>query len=282
MTNCYSWFERHGCAAARLLVLAAIFALLTALGLSTANADEPLRIAFMIGEDEYNMKETLPAFAKSYLDPLGIECTFIQADEQKPNSFPGLEKIDTADLLFVAVRRRPLPKDDMARIHKFLDSGKPLVGIRTACHAFASRGGQAKKNESQAELVEWPNFDVQVLGGHYTGHFTNREGTDVTVLPEAKNHPIFSGVTNASFHSGGTLYKCGELDDKTVTLLNGTTTDQGKSVTQPVAWTHQYGKSRVFFTSLGHPDDFKLPAFNHLLVNAICWAADREPAKSER
>jgi type 1 glutamine amidotransferase len=281
MTICCS-FARRRCASVRFRLLAVIVVLSNTAGISTGRADEPLRVAFVIGEDEYNMKESLPAFAKNYLEPVGAKCTFIQADEQKPNQFPGLEKIDDADLLFVAVRRRPLPKDDMARIHKFLDSGKPLVAVRTACHAFASRGGQAKKNDKPNELVEWPDFDVQALGGHYTGHFTNRDGTEITVLPEAKNHPILSGIGDLSFHSGGTLYKCGDLNGKTVTLLNGTTSDQGKSITQPVAWTHQYGKSRVFFTSLGHPDDFKLPAFNRLLVNAIYWAAAREPAKSDR
>ena len=40
-----------------------------------------------------------------------------------------------------------------------------------------------------------------------------------------------------------------------------------------MAWTNQYGKSRVFYTSLGHEDDFKLPAFNRMLVNALYWAA---------
>jgi type 1 glutamine amidotransferase len=282
MTTFCSRFERRGCESARFLLLTVIVVLSITLNISIGRADEPLRVAFVIGEDEYNMKVTLPAFAKNYLEPLGVKCMFIHADEQKPNLFPGLEKIDDADLLFVAVRRRPLPKDDMARIHKFLDSGMPLVGIRTACHAFANRGGQAKKNDNSNDLAEWPDFDVQALGGHYAGHFNNRDGTEVTVLPEAKSHPILSGISDPSFHSGGTLYKCGDLDGKTVTLLNGTTSDQGKSITQPVAWTHQYGKSRVFFTSLGHPDDFKLPAFNRLLVNAVYWAAAREPAKFDR
>jgi type 1 glutamine amidotransferase len=275
-------------------LLCALAILLTANCLIAADAAiKPLRVAFMVGEDEYNAKETLPAFAEKYLKPLGVESVMIQSDPQKPNSFPELAKIDDADVLVAFVRRRPLPKDDLARIHKFLDAGKPLVGIRTACHAFAGRGGATKQNASAkkngdtkktgdaVELAEWPNFDVEVLGGHYTGHFANREGTDVTVLPDARSHPILSGIDETSFHSSGTLYKCGDLDDKTVTLMNGTTSDQGKPITEPVAWAHLYGKSRVFFTSLGHADDFKLPAFNHLLVNAIFWSANQRPPKFE-
>jgi type 1 glutamine amidotransferase len=31
------------------------------------------------------------------------------------------------------------------------------------------------------------------------------------------------------------------------------------------------GKSRVFYTSLGHVDDFKNPQFVRLLGNAVLW-----------
>jgi type 1 glutamine amidotransferase len=40
---------------------------------------------------------------------------------------------------------------------------------------------------------------------------------------------------------------------------------------EPVAWTNMYGKSRVFYTSLGHPDDFKNEHFRKLLINAAFW-----------
>ena len=36
------------------------------------------------------------------------------------------------------------------------------------------------------------------------------------------------------------------------------------------------GKSRVFYTSLGHPDDFKSDAFQTLLVNGILWALKKK------
>ena len=44
---------------------------------------------------------------------------------------------------------------------------------------------------------------------------------------------------------------------------------------EPVAWTRQYGQSRVFFTSLGHPGDFQSPAFCTLLINALHWAMEK-------
>ncbi|MCP5519905.1 MAG: ThuA domain-containing protein, partial [Verrucomicrobiales bacterium] len=43
---------------------------------------------------------------------------------------------------------------------------------------------------------------------------------------------------------------------------------------EPVAWTRLYGpkQARVFYTSLGHPDDFKEAGFRRLLLNGVLWA----------
>ena len=45
---------------------------------------------------------------------------------------------------------------------------------------------------------------------------------------------------------------------------------------EPVAWTNLAGpkQARVFFTSLGHIDDFQNPAFRKLLVNGLFWALE--------
>ncbi|NOR66364.1 MAG: nicotinamidase, partial [Woeseiaceae bacterium] len=59
------------------------------------------------------------------------------------------------------------------------------------------------------------------------------------------------------------------LGKSTRQLLIGTIPDKGS---EPVAWTNKYGKSRVFYTSLGHPDDFKNEHFRTLLINAVFWA----------
>jgi putative membrane-bound dehydrogenase-like protein len=233
---------------------------------------KPPHVAFLIGEDEYKTWETLPEFAKRELEPLGIKSTIINADPKDLNHFPGIEKIADADVLFLSVRRRPMPKDELDVVRKFLKSGKPLVGIRTASHAFAARPG----TKPPKGLDQWEDFDTAVLGGHYLGHYKNKEGTDVSIASHAQEHPIMAGIRQSSYHSGGTLYKFEKVKGGSV-LMNGVTVDEGQPITCPVAWTNTYGKSRVFYTSLGHEDDFKLPAFNRMLVNAIYWTAKQDP-----
>ena len=129
--------------------------------------DDRPRAVFLIGEDEYKTETTLPAFARKELEPLGVRCTFVIADPKTPHDFQGLEALNDADLLVLSVRRRAPTAEQMAIIRKYIESGKPLVGIRTACHAFDARG------KAPAGHAEWKTFDPDVLGGHYTGHHAN-------------------------------------------------------------------------------------------------------------
>jgi putative heme-binding domain-containing protein len=256
----------------RCVAVAAFAIVVFGLGRGSAVAAGP-RVAFVIGEDEYQTEKTLPEFARRELEPLGVQCTFIHADPKNPNHFPGIEAIDRADVLFLSVRRRPLPPAELAHVRDFLKAGKPLVAIRTSSHAFSLRPG-AKVPEG---LAQWPTFDLDVLGGKYENHYRNSGGTDVAFASHAQTHPILAGLRQASFHAGGSLYKSVDLKKSTHILMNGMTLDAGKPVTHPVAWTNQYGKSRVFYTSLGHVDDFKQPGFTQMLVNAVFWAAGKEP-----
>ena len=48
--------------------------------------------------------------------------------------------------------------------------------------------------------------------------------------------------------------------------------DKKDAVDNPVAWTwrNKFG-GKVFMTTLGHPEDFKVAAVQRLIINAIHW-----------
>jgi type 1 glutamine amidotransferase len=248
-------------------------AILVIVGLPlTSAAQRTSHIVFMIGEDEYHTWETLPEFAKRELEPKGYRVTIVQQDAQDKNNFPGLvDALRSADLLFVSVRRRTPPVDQMNAIRAYLEAGKPLVGIRTACHAFALRPTDPAAETNHAV---WQAFDPEVLGGHYTNHHPEGPQTMVAVAPGAQGHQILKGISLPALVGAGSLYKVSPLEPKTTPLLIGTIPDQPS---EPIAWTHRYGAkgARVFFTSFGHPDDFKNAQFRQLLVNAIGWGLGR-------
>ena len=92
--------------------------------------------------------------------------------------------------------------------------------------------------------------------------------------------PVFSSSFGAGptlkFVGNGSLYRVSPLTAGARPLLMGTI--EGKPP-EPVAWTHEYGdrKAKVFYTSLGHPEDFAEAGFRRLLLNAISVAVGRPP-----
>jgi type 1 glutamine amidotransferase len=227
--------------------------------------DKRPQIAFVVAEDEYKTETSLPAFAARYLGK-EFRTTFIFGSETERNDLPGLDALDNADVLFVSVRRRVLPKVQLDRIRKFVASGKPVVGIRTASHAFSLRDDMPVP----AGFEAWTTFDPEVLGGHYTGHHGQGPKVAISAADGAAENPLLAGVGLSQLAGHGHLYKVSPLASTAKPLLIGKIPDHPA---EPIAWTNtnKYG-GRVFYTSLGHTDDFQEESFNRLLVNALRWA----------
>lgn len=235
--------------------------------------DDRRSIVMLIGEDEYRTAETLPEFAATELEPAGFRVTVIHSSPDDPRRFPGLRAaLEGADLLLVSVRRRPPPLDDLDAIRAHVAAGRPLVGIRTASHAFAPRRGEAPP----AGHGTWPDFDPRVLGGRYVGHHGVGPATSVSVSSGAAGHPILVDIDVAKLVGHGSLYRVAPLEPSATALLSGVAADHPA---EPVAWTNtpREGGSRVFYTSFGHVDDFREPEFRRLLLQGICWTLGIAP-----
>jgi type 1 glutamine amidotransferase len=231
--------------------------------------DKRPRVVFISAENEYGAAGTLPEFANELKTKYDLYCEILQGSTESKgpelHELAGLEALTNADLAVVFVRRRALAPEQMQYFRDYLAAGKPLVGLRTACHAFDTKGS------APAGYAEWPKFDPEVLGGNYHNHYGAGPKCTVTAATDAQGNPILAGV-KLPFTSDGSLYKVSPLAESTKQLLIGTIPDQEP---EPVAWTNSYGKSRVFFTSLGHPDDFKNASFRQLLINAVFWAMNK-------
>jgi type 1 glutamine amidotransferase len=236
--------------------LFAAVALLCLMLTAQSFAKDPPKVVVITAEQEYHAKETLPAFFMSDVEPrFKWKATFINSDST--TDIPNLDALDDADLLVMFLRRRTLPDAQLEKFKKYLARGKPLLALRTSSHAFQN----------------WPTFDRDVLGCTYGAHTANDLMLAVRVAPGAEKHPILERVK--PFDSRASLYRSNPLAKTATPLLIG---KAGENPEQPVAWTNVVDKRRVFYTSLGHPDDFKTPEFKQLLINAIAWALD-EPSK---
>ncbi len=226
-------------------------------------------VAILMAEDEYETDRTLPRFAAEYLGR-DFRVQLIFADDNKATDIPGLEALRTADIAILSVRRRILPKAQLDIIREFVRSGKPLIGIRTASHAFCLRDQQGLDGGEA-----WPEFDAQVWGGSYSGHYGEDSKPSIQIVASGRDHAILKDIAPQPFLAGGSLYKTSPVAPSAQLLFEGHVAGQ---VAEPVAWTFQRadgGKS--FYTSLGHKLDFENPAFIRLLFNAIFWGLGKEP-----
>ena len=255
-----------------------LVALLFTLGTTPLLADDAQpRVLFMIGEQEYNTKETLPAFAKAELTRRGIECVFVHAGatpsgDPEADNFVGIEQLRDADLLVLSVRRRTLPEAQLAVVREYLEAGGAMVGIRTASHPFD------RKQKPDAGKADWPLFDNEVLGMDYQGHYGNKPPNDPATLikPVADQaaHAILRNVPAEEFEVTSHLYKNRDPAESVTILMTGRI--EGRDVLEPVAWTNTYKGGRIFYTSLGNPEDFEIPAFRTMLKNAVFWGLEAD------
>lgn len=220
-------------------------------------AEAPLRVHIVSGAKEYASESSLKAYAAHLEARFRAQITASWVADGA-TSLPGIDALEIADVLIVFARRLKVAEDQMKLVRQHWERGKPVIGIRTASHAF----GQAD-NEI---------FDRQVLGGNYQGHFGD-EPVQVQPAPNASDHPVLQGVDPFVSQK---LYKAGELPKQTTVLQNGRINN---ARTHPVTWVNEYRGGRMFYTSLGVPADFKQPEFIRLLDNAVRWVTRRSVAR---
>jgi type 1 glutamine amidotransferase len=230
------------------------------------NPPKKAHIVFLITKDtnNYEAHKTIPVFAEKLRKEHGYDVTVLLGEgEHGSYRYPSVDALYSADLLVVFARRIALPHQQMKTIKEYIGKGKPVVGIRTANHAFKVM----EKIEEGHE--DWFEFVADVLGCENKGYGPQDAGADMTILSEAVDHPIVKSIQPTQWHSNGSLYLVALLDKQATVLMQGR---QGNNI-QPVAWTRMAAaKNKVFYTSLGHPTDFALPQFNILLLNGIKWA----------
>jgi putative heme-binding domain-containing protein len=228
-----------------------------------ADAPKPdakkLKVCLVSGSLEYKSDESLAGLQKFLEANYPVEC--VRAFRKTDTDIPGLDALETCDAAIFFTRRLKPEAGQLAAVKKFVESGKPVIGIRTASHGFQ----------------EWLEMDRDVFGGDYKNHYKDGPVAEVKLADAAKDHPVLTGVK--PFASVGSLYKNAAVAKDVTVLLTGSVPEH----TEPVAWVRERkldGKTqRVFYTSLGHPKDFADANFTRLVANGLLWAAGRDVPK---
>ncbi len=260
-------------------------------------------IVLISGDEEYRSEEVMPLLGKILAKHHGFTCTALFAIDPedgtiKPtvlDNIPGLEKLKTADLMIIATRFRELPDEQMKHIDDYINSGKPIIGLRTATHGFNYK---KRKDSPYAKHSfrnkEWPGgFGQQVLGETWAGHHGKHkyEATRGLIAKGMEDHPIVRGCEDIFGTSDVYTVKLPlRGDGKALVMgqvLSGMKPDdkpvEGKKndPMMPVAWIRTFtgssGKpSKVFTTTMGASVDLSSEGLRRLIVNAAYWCVGLE------
>lgn len=249
--------------------------------------DKVKHVVLISGDEEYRSEETMPMLGKILSQKHGFKCTVLFAfgpdgaeyiDPNNQQGLRGLATLDSADLLIVATRFRRPDAMQARHITGYLNAGKPVIGLRTATHAFQGK-------EEFGDALTYDEFGRKILGEQWVSHHGKHkvEGARSVTEPGAADHVILSGVSEIFAPSD--VYGVTHLTAVDTILLRGAITesldpasktlvdDPRNKPMQPLAWLHTYtapnGKSgRSFCTTAGASLDFVDEDLRRLIVNA--------------
>ncbi|MDP4214304.1 MAG: ThuA domain-containing protein [Bacteroidota bacterium] len=265
-------------------------------------------IVFVSGDEEYRSEEALPMLAQILAKRYGFTCTVLfstdpQSGEIDPMylfNITGLENLQKADLLVLFTRFRELPDAQMKWIDKYVRAGKPVIGLRTATHAFNYKKDSADafaRYDFQSRAKGWEGgFGKLVFGETWVSHhgLHKEEGTRglINGIEQNAGNAILNGVKD--IWTPTDVYTVGRLKDASILIYGQSTSGMvstapvnlQKSI-MPVAWTRTYripgGKEgKAFATTMGAAIDFLNEDLRRLLVNACFWAVGMEKQIPEK
>ena len=176
-------------------------------------------VVLVAGDEEYRSEEYMPLLGKILAERHGFKCTVLfpvdpatgEINPKFTKNIPGLEALGSADLMIIGTRFRALPDEQMKHIDDYLKAGKPVIGMRTATHAFNGLKGtyEVYNNGYKGDRKEWADgFGRLVLGEKWISHHGNHktESTRAFVAPSAKGDPLLNGIQDGEIWGPTDVY----------------------------------------------------------------------------
>lgn len=223
----------------------------------------------------------------------GFKCTVLFAVDADGNikpdvmtSLPGAEALDSADAIVMLTRYRAWPDGQMKHFADAYLRGVPIIGLRTATHAFKPPAGSSYAASQK--------FGENVFGSGWVKLWSapNMEATRGIIEPTAKADPILNGV--ADIFGNSSTYEVNMPPDAKVLVRGQVLTGMNRSdppatytkvradksqqsinnPMMPVAWTRTHSNpsgrtNAIFCTTMGAATDFENEGLRRLVVNAV-------------
>jgi type 1 glutamine amidotransferase len=171
----------------------------------------------------------------------------------------------------------PMSSTGEKALYEAVRSGKGFLGMHCAADTFGHHGARKQGPEDPF---------IQMLGGEFVSHGAQQKVRIDIVAPDFPGVAKGFGASGRSFEIIDEWYALKNMpDDLHVIMVQVTEGMRGQEYQRPnypMTWARNYGKGRVFYTSMGHREDvWENPAYQELLLGALAWATGQVDAKIE-
>jgi type 1 glutamine amidotransferase len=252
-------------------------------------------IVLISGDEEYRSEEALPMLAKILAVRHGFRCTVLFSinpadgtiDPTNQTNIPGFEKVADADLVVLFLRFRELPDEQMKHFVDYVNSGKPVLALRTSTHAFEyERKPDSPYAKYGMRSREWEGgFGQQVLGETWVSHHGDhgKESARGLVNGMFVDHPVLRGVTD--IWGPTDVYGVQHLPPDAKVLVYGQVLTgmrpndppNFKKSIMPMIWQRDYktetgNTANILCSTIGAATDLESEGLRRLLVNYCYWS----------
>ena len=256
---------------------------------------QPYKALIVTGQNGHDWKGTTPVL-KKIIEDTGLFTVDVavsppktivkKGEKAKPADMSGF-KPDFAkyNVVISNYQGDPWSEETKKALVEYVHNGGGLVVYHFACAAFpewkeynemAGLGGWGGRNEKSGPYVRWRDGKIvqDNSPGKGGGHGPSQPFQIVVREP---NHPITQGLPTAFMHVSDELYGWLRGPAKNLTVLATAFAPKAKGGAEehePILFTVQYGKGRVFQNALGHTaKELKSVAAIVTLQRGVEWAA---------
>ena len=194
----------------------------------------------------------------------GFTVDYARTDEELKSKM-SKEALQHYDGFIFANTTGILPLPDKEAFLNAIKEGKAFIGMHSASDTFHGKG----------------NVDpyIEMLGGEFQGHGAQ---AGVECLVQDNKHPASKGLGESYCIEQEEMYLMQNYntDGKVheLLVLDKHPNNKKKLGHYPVAWCKDYGKGKVFYTSLGHREDvWENQRYQRHILGGIRWALGLEP-----